>query len=185
MDDKRIIDLYWERSERAITETSSKYGNYCYTIAYNILYNREDSEESVNDTYLSAWNAMPPKRPDILSAFLGKITRYISIDRWKNRTALKRGGGEVPLVLEELEQCISSKKSVEEEYLQKELLNCINQFLNNLPQTERKIFMYRYWNMDSIEKISKRYGYSISKVTSMLYRTRGKLQRFLEEEEFL
>ena len=184
MDDKRIIDLYWERSERAITETSSKYGNYCYTIAYNILYNREDSEESVNDTYLAAWNAMPPKRPDILSAFLGKITRYISIDRWKNRTALKRGGGEVPLVLEELEQCISSKRSVEEEYLQKELLKCINQFLANLPQTERKIFMYRYWNMDSIEKISKRYGYSSSKVTSMLYRIRGKLYKFLEKEGF-
>ena len=184
MDDKRIIDLYWERSERAITETSSKYGNYCYTIAYNILYNREDSEESVNDTYLAAWNAIPPKRPDILSAFLGKITRYISIDRWKNRTALKRGGGEVPLVLEELEQCISSKRSVEEEYLQKELLKCINQFLANLPQTERKIFMYRYWNMDSIEKISKRYGYSSSKVTSMLYRIRGKLYKFLEKEGF-
>lgn len=184
MDDKRIIDLYWKRSENAIKETSVKYGRYCYTIAYNILYNKEDSEESVNDTYLAAWNSMPPKRPDILSAFLGKITRYISLDRWKKRTTLKRGGGEIPLVLDELEQCISSGKSVEEEYLQKELLECINQFLANLPEIERKIFMYRYWNMDSIEKISKRYGYSTSKVTSMLYRIRGKLHKYLEKEGF-
>lgn len=144
MDDNRIVDLYWKRSEQAITETSMKYGKYCYAIAYNILYNNEDSEESVNDTYLAAWNSMPPKRPDILSAFLGKITRYISIDRWKNRMALKRGGGEITLVLEELEECVSAKMSVEEEYLKKELLEDINQFLADLPETERKVFMYRY-----------------------------------------
>ena len=185
MDDNRIVDLYWKRSEQAITETSMKYGKYCYAIAYNILYNNEDSEESVNDTYLAAWNSMPPKRPDILSAFLGKITRYISIDRWKNRMALKRGGGEIPLVLEELEECVSAKMSVEEEYLKKELLEGINQFLADLPETERKVFMYRYWNLDSIERISKRYGYSTSKVTSMLYRTRGKFRKFLETEEYL
>ena len=178
MDDNRIVDLYWKRSEQAITETSMKYGKYCYAIAYNILYNNEDSEESVNDTYLAAWNSMPPKRPDILSAFLGKITRYISIDRWKNRMALKRGGGEIPLVLEELEECVSAKMSVEEEYLKKELLEGINQFLADLPETERKVFMYRYWNLDSIERISKRYGYSTSKVTSMLYRIRGKFRKF-------
>lgn len=173
------------RSEQAITETSMKYGKYCYAIAYNILYNNKGSEESVNDTYLAAWNSMPPKRPDILSAFLGKITRYISIDRWKNRMALKRGGGEIPLVLEELEECVSAKMSVEEEYLKKELLEGINQFLADLPETERKVFMYRYWNLDSIERISKRYGYSTSKVTSMLYRIRGKFRKFLETEEYL
>lgn len=185
MDDNRIVDLYWKRSQQAIEETSIKYGKYCYAIAYNILYNNEDSEESVNDTYFAAWNSMPPKRPDILSAFLGKITRYISIDRWKNRMALKRGGGEIPLVLEELEQCVSTKVSIEEEYLKKELLKRINLFLADLPETERKVFMYRYWNLDSIERISKRYGYSTSKVTSMLYRIRGKFRKFLEAEEYL
>ena len=185
MDDNRIVDLYWKRSEQAITETSMKYGKYCYAIAYNILYNNEDSEESVNDTYLAAWNSMPPKRPNILSAFLGKITRYISIDRWKNRMALKRGGGEIPLVLEELEQCVSTKVSIEEEYLKKELLKRINLFLADLPETERKVFMYRYWNLDSIEKISKRFGFSTNKVTSMLYRIRKKLQKFLEKEGYL
>ena len=99
MDDNAIIELYWERSENAISETATKYGGYCYTIAYNILANNEDSEESVNDTWLAAWNTMPPRRPKLLAAFLGKMTRYISLDRWKNRTAAKRGGGEVPPVL--------------------------------------------------------------------------------------
>lgn len=99
--------------------------------------------------------------------------------------ALKRGGGEIPLVLEELEECVSAKMSVEEEYLKKELLEDINQFFADLPETERKVFMYRYWNLDSIERISKRYGYSTSKVTSMLYRIREKFRKFLETEEYL
>ena len=103
MEDNEIIDLYFDRSETAISQTAVKYGNYCYHIAYNILSDREDSEESVNDTYLAAWNNMPPRRPNVLSTFLGKLTRYISLDRWKARTAYKRGGGEVALSLEELE----------------------------------------------------------------------------------
>ena len=103
MEDQKIIDLYWQRSEQAIMETDRKYGGYCFSVAYNILSNREDAEESVSDTYLAAWRAMPPKRPGILSSFLGKITRHLSIDRWRRRSAQKRGGGEVPLVLEELE----------------------------------------------------------------------------------
>ena len=122
MEDHAIIELYWERSEDAISKTAAKYGGYCYTIAYNILSNNEDAEESVNDTWLAAWNTMPPRRPKLLAAFLGKMTRYISLDRWKNRTARKRGGGEVPLVLEELEECISGEDSVEKEYLQKEFV---------------------------------------------------------------
>lgn len=184
MNDKTIIDLYWKRSERAIFETAAKYSGYCYTIAYNILSSKQDSEESVNDTYLAAWNTMPPKRPDILSAFLGKITRYISLDRWKNRSAAKRGGGQVTLALEELEECVSNGKSIEQEYLQKELLRYINQFLESLPEIECKIFVCRYWYMDSIQDISERFGYSQSKVTSMLYRTRGKLKKQLEKEGF-
>ena len=182
MDDNKIIELYWNRSEKAISETATKYGGYCYTIAYNILSNSEDSEESVNDTWLAAWNTMPPKRPKLLAAFLGKMTRYISLDRWKNRTAAKRGGGEVPLVLEELEECISGEDSVEREYLKKEFAMMMNRFLENLPEIERKVFLCRYWYMDSIEDIAERFSFSESKVASMLHRTRGKLRKMLEQE---
>ena len=182
MEDHAIIELYWERSEDAISKTAAKYGGYCYTIAYNILSNNEDAEESVNDTWLAAWNTMPPRRPKLLAAFLGKMTRYISLDRWKNRTARKRGGGEVPLVLEELEECISGEDSVENEYLQKEFAKSLNQFVENLPDVERKVFLCRYWYMDSIETIAERFGFSESKVASMLHRTRGKLRKMLEQE---
>ena len=182
MEDHAIIELYWERSEDAISKTAAKYGGYCYTIAYNILSNNEDAEESVNDTWLAAWNTMPPRRPKLLAAFLGKMTRYISLDRWKNRTARKRGGGEVPLVIEELEECISGEDSVEKEYLQKEFAKSLNQFVENLPDVERKVFLCRYWYMDSIETIAERFGFSESKVASMLHRTRGKLRKMLEQE---
>lgn len=185
MEDKEIIDLYWKRSEHAITETDQKYGVYCFCIANNILSNKEDSEESVNDTWLAAWNTMPPKKPDILAVFLGKITRYISLDRWRKRMASKRGGGEVPLVLDELEECVAGRESVELQYLKKELAEVINGFLNTLSEIERKVFICRYWYMDSIENISKRFEFSESKVTSMLYRIRGKLKNVLEKEGFV
>lgn len=184
MEDKTIIDLYWKRSEDAIAETSRKYGGYCFCIANNILSNQEDAEESVNDTWLAAWNTIPPKKPDILAVFLGKITRYISLDRWRKRTAAKRGGGEVPLVLDELEECVAGRETVELQYLKKELAELINQFLGTLPETERKVFVCRYWYMDSIEDISKQFEFSESKVTSMLYRIRGKLKSELEKEGF-
>ena len=184
MEDGTIIELYWERSEDAITQTSVKYGGYCYSIAYNILFNKEDSEESVNDTYLAAWNTIPPRRPQILAAFLGKLTRYISLDRWRNRTAAKRGGGEVPLVLDELEECVSGEDSAEKAYLQKEFARELNRFLDHLPEVERKVFLCRYWYMDSIGDIAGRFGFSESKVASMLHRTRGKLRKMLEKEGF-
>lgn len=182
MEDSTIIKLYWERSERAIRETSEKYGRYCYAIAYHILSNREDSEESVNDTYLAAWNNIPPKRPTVLSAFLGKITRYISLDRWKQRSRGKRGGGEVPLCLEELEECVSGGESTEDAAIRKELLSGVNRFLDTLPETERKVFLCRYWYLDPVPEIAKRFGFSPSKVTSMLHRTRKKLHAYLEKE---
>lgn len=185
MEDNTIIDLYWKRSENAISETATKYGGYCYSIAYNILFDREDSEESVNDTYLAAWNTIPPRRPQMLVTFLGKITRYISLDRWKNRNAVKRGKGQVPLVLDELEECVASGDSVENAYLEKEALECINGFLGALPEIERNVFLCRYWYMDPIQDIAKRFDYSESKVTSMLYRIRGKLKIHLEKEGIL
>jgi len=108
MEDNRIVDLYWTRNETAITETTSKYGKYCYAIAYNILYDKEDADESVNDTYLGAWNAMPPHRPSILQTFLGKITRRVSLKKWRDSHRDKRGGGEVFLALDELSECVPS-----------------------------------------------------------------------------
>ena len=184
MEDQKIIDLYWQRSEQAIRETDAKYGGYCYTIAYNILANREDSEESVSDTYLAAWRAMPPKRPGILSSFLGKITRHLSIDRWRRRTAEKRGGGEVVLALEELEDCLSDGLSTEDAVLKKELTVVINRFLDALPEAERNVFLCRYWYVDPVQDIADTLGVSVSKVNSMLYRTRQKLRRVLEKEGY-
>lgn len=182
MDDKGIIDLYWARSEKAISETAVKYGAYCYTTAHNILSSREDAEESVNDTYLAAWNTMPPRRPSLLSAFLGKMTRYISLDKWKQRSRLKRGGGEVALCLEELEGCVSGGGSLEDELIRKETLKRVNLFLDGLPETERKVFLCRYWYADPVADIAARFGFSQSKITSMLHRTREKLNRHLAKE---
>lgn len=184
MDDKRIVELYWERSEEAIKETESKYGAYCHSIAYGILNNKEDAEESVNDTYLDAWNSMPPHKPSLLSTFLGKITRRISIDKYRRRTADKRGGGEIPIVLEELDECVASEENLQEEIEKQLLADIINSFVKSLPSVEQKVFLCRYWYMDSIDSICKQFGFSESKVKSMLYRSREKLKRKLIREGF-
>lgn len=185
MDDSRIVDLYWQRSEQAIAETQQKYGKYCYRIAYNILTSEEDAEESVSDTYMTAWNTIPPRRPSVLATFLGKITRHLSIDRWRTRNAYKRGGGQTVLALEELEECIASTENVEQTYAKKELLAAYKRFIEKLPITERRVFLCRYWYLDSIGDIAKKYGFSESKVKSMLHRTRQKLNRCLAEEGLL
>lgn len=185
MDDQKIIDLYWNRSERAISESDQKYGRYCYAIAYNILTNNEDAEESVSDTYMAAWKTMPPKRPAILGTFLGKITRHLAIDRWRARNRYKRGGGEIVLALEELEDCIAADQTVEKAYERKQLALVFNRFLDSLPKTERQVFLCRYWYLDSISVIANYYGFSDSKVTSMLYRTRKKLRETLKKEDLL
>ena len=143
MEDTHIVDLYWARSETAIAETSAKYGSYCYSIAYNILANAEDADESVNDTYLNAWNSMPPHRPAILSTFLGKITRRVSIDKWRGRTAEKRGNGEIMLVLDELFDCVPSSQNVEHEIETAELAKVINDFVMSLPPMDRRVFICR------------------------------------------
>lgn len=184
MDDEHIVELYWKRSENAINETAIKYGSYLNSISYNILVNREDAMECVNDTYHGAWNSMPPHRPSMLSSFLGKITRRISIDRWRKLNAEKRGGGELPLALDELEDCVSGFGSVEDEIERKELAKMFNSFLNTLPVTERRVFLCRYWYMDSIQSIAGQFGFSQSKVASMLHRTRNRLRVLLEKEGY-
>lgn len=184
MDDKTIVDLYFLRNEDAIGLTEEKYGPYCYSIAYNILSNREDAQESVSDTYLAAWNAIPPRRPSVFSAFLGKLTRHISIDRWRQRTAAKRGGGEVAVALEELSECVAGLQNIELEYERKELMKAYTRFLKELPETERRVFLGRYWYMESIEAIATKFGFSQSKVKMLLQRTRIKLRLRFEEEGY-
>lgn len=181
VDDKEIIDLFWERSEIAITELSRKFESYCLTIALNILSNRSDAEESVNDTYLATWNTIPPSRPKKLSAFLGRITRNIAMDRYDYYKAKKRNG-EFDLLLSELDDCISSHDDVETQYEAGETAKQISTFLRGLDTGSRNTFLRRYWYSDSISDISKRFCMSESKVKSMLFRTRKKMKAYLEKE---
>lgn len=182
MDDSSIVNLYWQRDEDAITETASKYGKYCYTIAYSILGDTEDSNEVLNDTYMGAWNSMPDQRPVMLSTYLGKITRRLSFKIWRGRNAQKRGGGEIVLALEELLECIPSKQSIDEQLEAEALSQMINEFLLGLPVIERRVFIRRYWHVCSIAEICEQFGFSKSKVESMLHRTRGKLLKKLKKE---
>lgn len=184
MEDNRIVELYWQRSESAIYETQCKYGHYCFSIASNILPTREDAEESVNDTYMAAWNAMPPNRPNVLSTFLGKLTRRISIDRWRNLTADKRGGSTVTVALDELTECIPSHSNPVTEVEARELAAAINRFLDALPYTERKVFLMRYFDLARLGDIEAAFKMSNGKVKSMLHRTRGKLREYLKKEGY-
>lgn len=184
MKDTHIVDLYWARSERAITETSKKYGKYCYSIAFNILSNAEDADESVNDTYLDAWNAMPPHRPAVLSTFLGKITRRLSIQKWRMKHAEKRGGGEIMLALDELGDCIPSDNTIEREIEAAELAKNLNAFLQMLSTIEKDIFIGRYWFMLPIAEISAKTGFGESKIKTMLFRTRKKLRMYLKRRGY-
>ena len=182
MEDQRIVELYWQRDENAIAETAKKYGKYLHSIAYRILRDESDAEECVSDACFAAWNAMPPHRPAVLSAFLGKLARRISIDVLRKRNAEKRGAGEYALALNELEECVSGNDSVEEEAVREALRNRINVFLKTLPADERNVFLRRYWYMEGVRDIAKRSGFSESKVKSMLHRTRAKLRTVLEKE---
>lgn len=184
MEDSKIITLYWARSEDAISETAAKYGSFCYSISYNILTNREDAQECVNDTYMDAWKLIPPTKPTDLSAFLGKITRHISIDRWRKRSAEKRGGGETELALEELAECIPGTNDPQQEMEAKELEVLVRHFLQTIPRTSRIIFLKRYWALENIQTIGIEMGLSIPKVKSNLHRTRLKLRKFLNEEGY-
>lgn len=182
MDEQQIIALYWARSERAIDETARKYGSFCFSIAYNILADHSDSEECVNDTYLRTWNAIPPRRPSKLSAFLGKITRNLALKRWEANHAQKRGGGQVVLALEELGECIPDPDTVERQVDDRLLTEKLNAFLSQLSEESRKIFLRRYWQLCTVKEIAAMDGVNESKVKMSLMRTRGKLRRFLEQE---
>lgn len=182
MTDNQIVELFFHRSERALEETAARYGQLFYRISYNILTNHEDAEECVSDTYLTAWETIPPTRPNRLGVFLSKITRRLAIDRWRRITAAKRGGGQLALAVEELDYCLASRENVEEDYIKKELTGLLECFLSELPETERDVFLCRYWYMDSIREIAADFGFTQGKVKSMLMRTRNKLKIYLERK---
>jgi len=184
MDDEKIVQLYFDRNEKAIEETANKYGRYCTSIAMNILANREDAEECVNDTYLHTWNSIPPHRPTVLSTFLGKIVRNLSFNRYKHNTADKRGGGEIPLVLDELTECVSGHDDVPSGCVMKELVSAINDFLDTLPEIKRNVFVCRYWYTDSVTDIAARYGMERAAVSMMLSRTRTQLHNYLTKQGY-
>ena len=181
MDDKEIIKLLWERSENALREVRAKYEKYCGYIALNILKNREDADDCVNEAYLKVWNAIPPQKPDSLCAFIGKITRNLSLDLYNKKTAQKRGNGEVQLVLEELSECIpcDNSRDIAEDIV---LRDALNGFLETLSDETRNIFMRRYWYMSTVREISADFSVSESKVKMTLLRTREKLRKYLEKE---
>lgn len=180
MDDSGIVALYWARDEQALRETAQKYGPYCHTIAYNIVKNRQDAEECVNDTYVQAWNTMPPQRPCALRAFLGKITRNLAINVYRMSHTKRRGGGQIPMVLEELEDCFfdGPEAALEAE----ELTRMLDRFLRQLPQKDCCVFIRRYWYLDSMMEIAARYHMALGSVKSSLHRSRKKLKNFLEQE---
>lgn len=185
MEDSRIVELYWQKNPDAITETERKYGAYCFGIADNILRNKEDSEECVNDTWLNAWNAMPPQKPAKLQMFLAKITRNLSFNRFHARSAEKRGGGELPLVLDELAECLADESDVESEYEAKELGQCIRRFVRMLPERDGNVFVRRYFFTEPVAEIAKRYGLTGNHVMVILSRTRKKMKTYLIKEGFV
>ena len=182
MEDTAIIALYWARDEAAIGESNTKYGGFCRTVALNILSVREDAEECVNDTWLRAWNAIPPARPSPLRAFFGKITRNLSLDRFRAARAQKRGCGNMELILEELGECVGSGESVEGSFDAKETAAVISRFLEGQQPLQRQIFLRRYWFGDGIGEIARRFAMREGTVKSNLFRTRERLREALERE---
>ncbi len=180
--DEKIVDLYWARSEEAISETSKKYGALCHSIAYNILHSDEDAKECVNDTYFNAWNSMPTHRPNILSAFLGKITRNLALTRYKHNTTKSRGGGQIAVAIDELSECVSGVESADDVVNRLIFEDLINGFLDGLSKESRDIFISRYWFLYAPAEIAEAYHISESKVNTSLHRMRKALKCVLERE---
>ena len=185
MQDEQIVALYWERDESAITATQEKYAAYLTKIAHNILDDPGDSEESVNDTYLAAWNSIPPHKPSVLSTYLGKLTRRISIDRWRRRTSQKRGKGEFALSMTEMEDLMTDREDPQSVLDAKVLGELLNRFLRTLKPEERNAFIGRYYYMDTLRDVASYCGMSEGKAKSMLFRTRQHLRTYLEEEGYI
>ena len=185
MEDSQIIELYWSRDPQAIAQSKDKYGAYCHRVANNILDSPEDAEECVNDTWLHAWNGMPPHRPQALRMFLAKITRRVALNRVKAALTQKRGGGQLVLALEELSECLSQESPVEDQVAADELGTCIRRFVRALPEREGNLFVRRYFFTEPIGDIAQRYGLSVNHTAVLLSRTRGKLRQHLIKEGFI
>ena len=181
MEDTEIVQLYWDRNEQAIGESDRKYGPLCRSIALRILGIPEDGEECVSDTWLRAWNAMPPQRPTRLGAFLGKITRNLALNRWRRDHAEKRFGSETDLALEELEDCVSGE-SLEEEAQRREVIRALTGFLRSLAKRDRDLFLRRYWGMETLENLAKAEGMSRSALHRKLGKLRESLREYLRKE---
>ena len=185
MDDESIIELFFERSEKAIDETAEKYGALCSKIAVNILGDSGESEEAVNDTWLKAWKTIPPAKPKSLGAYLSVLTRNISLDRYRKKKAAKRIDDTLVSTLDEIAQMLPAEINIERHAEQRQLIERINFFLKKLPKGQRIIFVRRYFYLDSIREIAQRYGFTESNVTVTLTRLRKKLAAFLEKEDLL
>lgn len=181
MEDSRIIYFYFKRSEKAIEESKNKYGRYCSAIADNILHDDRDTEECVNDTWLNAWNSIPPSKPKKLSAFLGSITRNLAFDRYRKAHSGRRGKGEIAVCLDELKECVGDREDFTDILPLKEALNS---FMAELTPQAREIFLLRYWYTYSVKEIVEKLGSTEGTVKSSLYRTRCALRIFLENEGF-
>lgn len=184
MQDEKILDLYWARDESAITETQTKYGKYLTKIAFNILSNDEDTEESVNDTYLAAWNSIPPQRPNVFSAYLSKLIRRISIDIFRKRNREKRKTNQYSISLEELKDCLSNNETPESQLELKLLGKSVNNFLLTLPEESRNLFIGRYYYLDSVKEVARYCGMSESNAKTTLFRIRLALKEYLKKEGF-
>ena len=185
MDDDQIVALYLGRSEQALAQTQAKYGRYCRAVAAGILPDSRDAEEAVSDAYMAAWSSIPPHRPENLGTYLAKLTRRAALRRWRARDAQKRGGGQTEAALEELAEALPGGEEPHRAAEAAALTESLDRFLAALPETERRVFLRRYWYLDGIGAICQRYGFSPSKVKSMLARTRAKLALHLKKEEFL
>jgi len=185
MEDREIIELYWKRDESAIAETKRKYGSYCFSTAYNILFSRQDAEECENDTYAKAWDLMPPERPSILKYFLAKITRGFALNRLRTETREKRGGGESAVCFEEMENVLGTSDVPVESLNAKEMGLGINRFLSRRKQKERVMFVRRYFYMESVKKIASDLNVSENSVSVTLNRMRKDLKAYLLEEGLL
>lgn len=182
MDDSGILELYWARNQDAIAETDKKYGSYCRQISYNILRSTQDADECVNDTWLKAWNAMPPQRPQKLQAFLGKIVRNVSLDRWDRAQAGKRGSGRAALLLSELSECVPSPQTVERALDDAAITAAISAWLRQQTPKNRVAFVRRYWYADSTAQVARQVGLAEGGVKSLLHRLRESLRNHLEQE---
>ena len=185
LDDSEIIRLFFDRSEQAIALTREKYGPYCAAIAYRILSSIEDTEECVSDTWQRAWEAIPPAQPADLRAYLGRITRNLSLTRLREIRAVKRGGTSIQLALEELGECVSPGDTPEDEMLRRQLAEAVNRFLQTLPREKRAVFVLRYWYLYTGAEIARRTGIRETTVRTMLFRLRRQLKTHLEKEEVL